>query len=166
MATMKENKGKEVVNEANRLETQSQLCPSVGDKMKTLSKMLDLGNLPSHRGKKAKHGSSKPGVVKPSLPTTQPSIQIFDVDSSTPVEITPSKATAPASSQPSQRIPMNLVENEYLAWEHFEKVASDEDIAAYYDMSLKDFEHFGVHNLFKVCNFVLASSLSFHAFLV
>ena len=38
---MKENKGKEVVDEATRLEAQSQLRPSVGDKRKTLSKTLD-----------------------------------------------------------------------------------------------------------------------------
>ena len=27
----------------------------------------------------------------------------------------------------------------------------DEDITTCYDMSLKDFEHSGVHDLFKVC---------------
>ena len=95
---MKENKGKEVVDETTRPETQSQLRPSVGYKRKTLSKMLDLGNLPSRRGKKAKHGSSKHGVVKPSLPTSQPFIQIFDVDPSIPIKVSPSKTTAPASS--------------------------------------------------------------------
>ena len=82
----------------NKPETQSQLCPSARDKRKTLSKTLDLGNLPNHRGKKAKHGSSKLGFIKPSLPMTQPPIQIFDVDLSTPVEITPSKTTVPVSS--------------------------------------------------------------------
>ena len=61
---MKENKGKEVVDEATRLEAQSQLHPSVGDKRKTLSKTLDLENLLGCRGKKAKHGSSKPKVVQ------------------------------------------------------------------------------------------------------
>ena len=82
MATVKENKGKEVVDEANRPKTQSHLRPFAGDKRKSLSKTLDLGNLPSHRGKKVKHRSSKSGFVKPSLPTTQPPVQIFDVDSS------------------------------------------------------------------------------------
>ena len=48
MATMKENKRKEVVDEGNRPETQSQPHPSSGDKRKALSKNLDLGNLPSH----------------------------------------------------------------------------------------------------------------------
>ena len=112
MATMKENNGKEVVDEANRPETQSQLRPSAGDKRKSLSKTLDLGNLLSLREKKAKHGSLKPRVIKPSLLMTQPFVTIFYVDLSAPIEITPSKTTAPASSQPSQRIPMNLVENE------------------------------------------------------
>ena len=64
--------------------------PVVGDKRKTLSKMIDMGSLPSCRGhKKAKHRSSKSGVVKPSfvippIPTKQPSIQILDLDSSNP----------------------------------------------------------------------------------
>ena len=61
---------------------------------------------------------------------------------------------------------MNLVENEDLAWERFEKVVSDEDIAACYDMSLKDFEHSGVHDLFKVRNFIFVSSLLLHTFLI
>ena len=58
MATMKENKGKEAVDEGSHPEIQSQARPFVGDKWKSLSKNLDLGNLPSCRGKKAKHGSS------------------------------------------------------------------------------------------------------------
>ena len=87
---MKENKGKEVMDVVTRPEAQSQPHPSVGDKRKSLSKTLDLGNLPSHRGnKKAKHGSSKPSVAKSDLPippTSQSSIQIHDVDSSMPYE--------------------------------------------------------------------------------
>ena len=117
---MKENKGKEVVDKVTKLEAQSQPCPSVGDKRKSLSKTLDLGNLPSHRGnKKAKPGLAKSGVVKSIPPTSHSSIQVHDVDSSVPIEVTPSKTTAPILSQPSQRVPMNLVESEDLAWERF-----------------------------------------------
>ena len=78
MATMKENKGKEVVDEATRQEVQSQPRPAIRDKRKNLSKAIDLENLPSRRKeKKAKHRSSKPGL--PTLPTSQqPSIQIQD----------------------------------------------------------------------------------------
>ena len=48
MATMKENRGKEVVDEESCPETQSQARPSTRDKRKSLSNNLDLGNLPSH----------------------------------------------------------------------------------------------------------------------
>ena len=59
---MKEHKGKGLVDEETLPETQSQPSPSAGDKRKSLSKMIDLGNLPSRQGnKKAKHRSSKPG---------------------------------------------------------------------------------------------------------
>ena len=63
---MKENKGKGLVDEETMPKTQSQPRPIVGDKSKILSKTIDSGNLPSHQGhKKAKHRSSKSGVVKP-----------------------------------------------------------------------------------------------------
>ena len=64
MATMKENKGKEVVDEAAGKEVPSQPRPIAGDKRKSLSVGVDLGNLPSRRGKKAKHRSSKPKDVQ------------------------------------------------------------------------------------------------------
>ena len=67
--------------------------------------------------------------------------------------------TMSTSSQPSQKVPSNIIENEDLAGERFQNAVSDEDINTCYDMSLKDFEHFGVHDLFKVNNFVFASSL-------
>ena len=48
---------------------------------------------------------------------------------------------------------MNLLENEDLAWERFEKAMTREDVATCYDMSSKEFEHFAVLDLFKVCNY-------------
>ena len=74
-------------------------------------------------------------LSKPSLPTSQPSVQVFDVDSSIPIEVTPSKMTTPTSSQSSQRVPTNLLESEDLAWERFEKVVTGKDEAVCYDMS-------------------------------
>ena len=56
---MKGNKGKEVTSEGARHEVEPQVRPSTGDKRKTLSKNLDLENLPSRRSKKTKHGSSQ-----------------------------------------------------------------------------------------------------------
>ena len=131
--------------------------------------MLDLGNLPNRRGnKKVKHRSSKPRVVKlvlPNPPSQQLTVQIYDVDSFMPTKVIPSKVIAPTSSQPSQRVPMNLIENEDLAWESFQKAMTDVDMATFYNMSLKDFEHFGVHDLFKVCDFTFSLSCHFTLFL-
>ena len=50
---------------------------------------------------------------------------------------------------------MNIIENENLVWERFQKAVTNEDINVCYDMSLKDFEHSGVHDLFKVFVFCL-----------
>ena len=138
---------------------------SAGEKRKPLSKNLDIGNLPSRRGKKAKHVPSQ--IVKPNPPPPQSSIKIYDVDLSTPTETTssktpPSKTTVPATSQPSAHVPTNIIENESLAWEHFQKAVTDEDINVCYDMSLKDFEHSDVHDLFKVMAF--ASSLEIYIY--
>ena len=81
-----------------------------------------------------------------------------------PIEVSPSKTTAPISAQPSRSVPINHDENEDLAWECFQKVVTDEDVVACYDMSLKEFEHFVVHDLFKVCNFAFASPCCFTLF--
>ena len=129
-----------------------------GDKRKSLSKNIDLGSLPNRRDKRVKRGSSQ--VVKPKLPQSQPSIHIVDVDSSIPIETTPSKTSSPrtivlVSSQPPSRVPTNIVENEDLAWERFGEAMKDEDINVCHDMSLKDFENSGVHDLFKVLTVLL-----------
>ena len=43
---------------------------------------------------------------------------------------------------------------------------TDEDVAVCYDMSLKEFEHSAIHDLFKVCDFTFASPCHFYIFLV
>ena len=145
---MKENKGKGLADEETMQEgTHSQPRPVVGDKRKTLSKTIDMGSLPSHRGhKKAKHKSSKSRVIKhglvvPPAPAKQPSVQILDKEPSNP-EVTQSK--------PHKSSPMNLLENEDLAWERYQQAMTEEDVAVCYDMSVKEFEHSTVHDLFKV----------------
>ena len=70
----------------------------------------------------------------------------------------PSKTTVPALSQSYEKTLSNIIENEDLAWECFQMVVLDEDINTCYNMSLKEFEHSGVHDLFKVC----ISTLSLH----
>ena len=113
---MRGSKGKEVSAEGTRPEPDRQARLAAGDKRKSISKHLDLENLPSRRSKKVKHGSSR--IAKPTPSSHQPA-KVYDIDSSTPVESTPSKTppsrTAPTSSQPSQRAPSNIIENEDLA---------------------------------------------------
>ena len=125
---MKGNKGKEV-SEGARLEVEPQVRPSTGDKRKTLSKNLDLENLPSRRSKKTRHSSSQ--VVKSNPPSSHQPTQVFDVDLSTPIDTTPSqtpsKLTLSTSSQPSQKVASNIIENESLAWERFKNAVTDED---------------------------------------
>ena len=119
MATMKENKGKEVADEAVGQEV-SQPHPVVGDKRKNLSLGVDLGNLPSRRReKKPKHRSSKPKDVQstPLVSIFEPvDVQILDDPKlkDPPVHV-PSVTKTPSSSQPSQQVPQNLIGNEDLA---------------------------------------------------
>ena len=152
---MKENKGKEVEDEAIRQEVQSQPRPAIGDKRKIYLKQLTWKIFQAVvRRKGLSIGHPSPGSSSlPTLPISHlPSIQIQDIDSSVPARVPSSKTIVPALSQPSQRVPMNLLENEDLAWERFEKAVTSEDMAMCYDMSLKEFEHSVVHDLFKVCN--------------
>ena len=127
------------------------LVHQLGTKGKPYQRTLTWEAFPVVEAKKAKHGSSQ--VVKSSLPSSQLSVQIFDVDSSTPIVMSktpPSKTTVPALSQPCEKIPTNIIENEDLACERFQIAVLDKDINTYYDISLKEFEHSGVHDLFKV----------------
>ena len=151
---MKENKGKEVVNEAVGQEAPPHSHPSVGDKRKNLSLGVDLGNLPSRcREKKVKHKSSKPKDVQSTpIPVHEPEdVQILDSEPKDSPMQAPSTVKAPSSSQPSHQVPQHLIGNEDLAWERFRMAVTDANVIACYDMSLKDFEHSGVHDLFKVC---------------
>ena len=60
---------------------------------------------------------------------------------------------APTSSLPSKEVPQHLLGNKDLAWERFMTVVKDVDVSACYNMSLKDFEHSSVLDLFKVIFF-------------
>ena len=157
---MKENKGKGLANKETmpkEEEVHSQPRPSGAKKRKTLSKMVDMGSLPSHWGhKKARHGSSKSEVVKvgfvvPSTSVKQPSaVQILNLDLSNTLEVTLSK--------PPSGSPMTLLRSEGLAWERFQQAVSEEDVAICYNMSVKEFERSTVHDLFKVLFLILNPS--------
>ena len=138
---MNQNKGKEVVDEVVGQGVQSQPRPSAGDKRKTLSKGIDLGKLPSRRKeKRARHGPSKTGVVQPGSapPVQQTPVHVHDIDDELfdpPSMDMPSTAQVPVSSQPSSQVPLNLLGDEDLVWERFERVVTDQDMTACYNMS-------------------------------
>ena len=154
---MKENKGKEVGDEVVKQGVQSQPHPLTGEKRKNISSRVDLGDLPSRRGREKKHKSTKPQDVKSTPVSNQGSpVQILNLDSEpkdTPSKKVSSTVHAPTLSLPSKEVPQHLLGNEDLAWERFTMAVTDADVSACYNMSLRDFKHSSVHNLFKVSFF-------------
>ena len=160
MVTMKENKGKEIVDEVVKQGVQAQSCPPTGEKRKNISSRVDLGDLPSKCGREKKHKSAKPQDFKspPLVPNHGSPVQILTLDSKPkdpPSKKVSSIVHAPTSSLPSKEVPQHLLGNKDLAWERFMTVVTDVDVSACYNMSLKDFEYSGVHDLFKVFFFFL-----------
>ena len=164
MATMNENKGKdiagdEIVQPRNAAPTQTRppasstlklIPPTSSKKRKTMSKKLDMGNLPSRKGNK------KQKVDSSMLPTTL--VMVLDLAASM-AKTTTSKVedSLPCSGAdlsdpvgPLNSGPMTLPRSEGLAWDRFKQVVTDKDIAIYYDMFVKEFERSTVHDLFKV----------------
>ena len=151
---MKEIKGKEVVDKGAK----SQPRLPTGDKRKNISSRVDLGDLPNRRGKEKKHKSTKPQDVKsPPASNQEFPVQILALDpepKDPPSKKISSIVHAPTPSTSSNEVPQHLLGNEDLAWERFSTAVTDVDVGACYNMSLKDFEHFGVHDLFKVIFFI------------
>ena len=128
-------------------------------KSKKISSAVDLDNLPSRRGPK------KPKTTQTPLPKVpkftpqavnldEPSVNVEPVQIIHPVSAdavplptkTPRK---PHSAEPSDR-PSNLVLDENYAWRTFKGLITDNEINECYNMSVKEFERSGIHDLFKV----------------
>ena len=127
--------------------------PASLEKRKTVSKKLDIGNLPSHRGnKKQKVDSSTPSaipivVLDPAAPIAKSMVP--KIDASLPrLDAKPSNPSfkAPLSNDS----PLTLLRSENLAWNKFKQVVRNEVVFVCYDMSIKEFEHSTIHDLFKV----------------
>ena len=126
---------------------------------KSISNVVDLDDLPSRRGpKKQKPGkASLPKVPKFTPPTVNlddPPVDVEPVQTVHPVQIDPTPLPAktphkPHSSEPSER-PSNLVLDESYAWKTFKGIITDNEVNECYNMSVKEFEHFSIHDLFKV----------------
>ena len=112
---MKENKGKEVMDEG----VKSQPRPPTGEKRKNISSRVDLGDLPSRCGREKKHKSSKPQDVKsPSASNQEFPVQILALDPESkdpPSKKISSIVHAPTPSTSSKEIPQHLLGTEDLA---------------------------------------------------
>ena len=104
MAMMKENKGKEVMDEG----VKSQSRPPIGEKRKNILSRVDLGDLPSRRGKEKKHKSKPQDVKSPPVPNQESPVQILTLDSELkdpPSKKISSVVHAPTPSTPSKEVP-------------------------------------------------------------
>ena len=76
----------------------------------------------------------------------------------------PKASRKPGSSEPSDR-PSNLVLDESYAWRTFKGIVTDREVNECYNMSVKEFERSGVHDLFKVSlSLVLVCKILFFFF--
>ena len=125
---------------------------------KSISSAVDLDDLPSRRGPKKQKPSktSLPKVPKFAPPIVNLNDLLVDVEpvqTIHPVQTDrhpPPKAShKPSSSEPSDR-PSNLVLDEGYAWRTFKGIVIEREVNECYNMSMKEFERSGIHDLFKV----------------
>ena len=119
---------------------------------------MDLDDLPSRRGPKKQKPdkTSLPKVPKFALSTVNlddPLVDVEPVQTIHPVQTDPppppKASRKPSSSEPSDR-PSNLVLDEGYAWRTFKGIVTDREVNECYNMSVKEFERSGIHDLFKV----------------
>ena len=97
-----------------------------------------------------------------------PAVNLVPVQASSstvqPENPTPLVAKSPHRIHPLVPVkrPPNLVLDEDYACETFKGIITDIEVSACYDMSVKDFERFAIHDLFKVCSFLPILILFFY----
>ena len=134
-------------------------------KSKSISSVVDLDNLPSRRGaKKQKPVKTSVPKVPKFTPLTvnldDPPVDVELVQIVHPVQTDlppPSvkNSCKPSPSEPSD-CPSNLVLDENYAWRTFKGIITNQEVNESYNMSVREFECSGIHDLFKV---VFCSSL-------
>ena len=131
-------------------------------KSKPISSAVDLDDLPSRRGHK-KQKSTKtslpkvPKFVPPTVNLDEPLVDVKPVQTVHPVQSDPPPPKAsrkPSPSEPTNR-PSNLVLDEGYAWRTFKGIVTEREVNECYNMSVKEFECSGIHDLFKVSFFLV-----------
>ena len=127
-------------------------------KSKPISSAVDLDDLPSRQGpKKQKSGKTSlpkvPKFVPPTVNLDEPLVDVEPVQTIHPVQSDPppppKASRKPSLSERSDR-PSNLVLDESYVWRTFKGIVTDREVNECYNMSVKEFECSGVHDLFKV----------------
>ena len=158
---MRENKEKTVASRDEDVAAPTAKVASVQArkrKSKPISSTVDLDDLPSRRGHK-KQKSSKtslpkvPKFVPPTVNLDDLLVDVEPVQTIHPIQTDPpppAKASRkPSSSEPSNR-PSNLVLDEGYAWRTFKGIVTNREVNECYNISVKEFERSGIHDLFKV----------------
>ena len=125
-------------------------------KSKSISSTVDLDDLPSRRGPKKQKPTKTslpkvPKFVPPTVNLDEPLVDVEPVQTVHPVHSDPPPKAShkPSSSETSDR-PSNLVLDEGYAWRTFKGLVTDREVNECYNMSVKEFERSGIHDLFKV----------------
>ena len=127
-------------------------------KSKSISSAVDLDDLTSRRGaKKQKPVKTQipkvPKFIPPTMNLDEPPVDVEPVQTVHPVQTDPPSSAKnsrkPGPSEPSDR-PSNLVLDENYAWRMFKGIVTDNEVNECYNMSVREFERSGIHDLFKV----------------
>ena len=123
---------------------------------------MDLDDLLSCRGpKKQKPGKVDkaflrkiPKFAPPTADLDEPPVDVEPVQTVHPVQTDPTPPPAktprkPHPLEPSDR-PSNLVLDKSYVWRTFKGIVIDNEVNECYNMSVKEFECSGIHDLFKV----------------
>ena len=129
-------------------------------KAKSISSVMDLDDLPSRRGPKKQRPVKADKASLPKVPKFVPltvnldesPVDMEPVQTIHPIQIDPTPPAKtprkPHPSEPSDR-PSNLVLDENYAWRTFKGIVTDNEVNECYNMSVKDFERSGIHDLFN-----------------
>ena len=94
-----------------------------------------------------------PKFAPPIVDLDDPPVDVEPIQTVHPIQTDPPPAKTPRKPYPSESFerPSNLVLDESYAWRMFKGLITDNEVNSCYNMSVKEFERSGIHDLFKVC---------------
>ena len=144
---MKGNKQKAATSGDEDMQIQDDTTPSVimksaiqTGKRKSISSLVDLGDLPSHRGLKKQRPSKAPlprvpKFTPPTVDLDDPMVNVAPIQSE---NLPPSTKTRRTHPSELSKHPPNLVLDEGYAWKTFKEIITDDEVNSCYNMSVRD----------------------------